>query len=293
MNGLSPHGAAACPTCNPNNPFTQDDNAEGAGQTRMMNTPASTVGQWLGQWLTERFPTDFMQANTAERADMGPRFPRAAGQTLGPLVAEPNQAPIVRKTVVGNVTLEASDAGKIARVETLLNRMAHTLGKPLLSGITVRIDDTMGDIGRNGTGNQATYQTTRDATTGKIFQDSIHINSQFVDYLASQPVGKAEAYLAAVLFHEQSHRDVMQAAEKRGQFHNITQADEKNANERAQAGIAQYYPTSFSWLQQHYFTPFTQHFNEAYGGLEQATLADMQVIDQGNATYNQRFFATH
>jgi hypothetical protein len=257
--------------------------------------PATSVTQWLSQWLMDRFPADFIAQ--ASLPGKEPRFPAPvtdpALEDLSPVTgrALPNQPPPIERTLSNGVTVVANQEKNIKRLDTLLKRMQQRLGRPLIEHIKLVIDDHMGDIGqRNGTGNQAAYQNTRDAASGKIFQETLHINTQFLDYLSRQPISKAEAYLAAVLFHEQSHRDVLKAAEQQNQFHRISQSDEKNANERAEAGIAQFYPEYYSWLRQNYFGLFREHFTEAYGGLPVATDADLNVIKAGNRVYNQRFF---
>jgi hypothetical protein len=256
----------------------------------MPNAPTTSVSNWLHHWLLERFPSDFISQDSLPQ--LNTRFDNAAGTKAKDSTVLPNQKPLIEKTLANGVTVVASSDKAIQRLDTLLTRMSHKLGRPLVEHIRIVLDDTLGEISpRNGAGMQAVYQNTRDAGNGKIFQESLHINTQFLDYLARQPVGKAEAYLAAVLFHEQSHRDVLKAAEQQGTFHRISQSDEKNANERAEAGIAQFYPEHFSWLRQNYFGLFRQHFTEFYGGLPAASAEDLHVIKAGNQTYNQRYFA--
>jgi hypothetical protein len=261
------------------------------------NTPASSVNGWLGTWLNARTPQDFIPlANlTANLSKNQASFPQlsslATGTKLATPVALPNQPALKTRAIGSGVTLTADSDQKLNRVETLLKRINTKLGRPLLENVKVVVDNTLGDIGSfTGTGMQAVYQNTRYAGSGQIFEESLHINSQFIDYLARQPIGKAEAYLAAVLFHEQSHREVMQAAAKKQQFHDVSQADERNANERAEAAIAQHYPQYYSWLGQHYFDLFRTHFTQAYGALPLPTDEDWQVIHEGNKQYNLKYF---
>jgi hypothetical protein len=268
------------------------ESAPNAGAGIEGHSPATSVGDWLNNWLVERFPSDFIPAGSVRAARELSR-PLPGDKALAPKKASQtaNTPALKEKLIANSVTLAADNDQKIARLETLLKRIGQKLGKPLLQNIRVVIDDSLGNIGqRNGTGNQAAYQNTRDANSGKIYQESLHINSQFLDYLIRQPIGKAEAYLAAILFHEQSHRDVLLAAEAQGTFHRITQADERNANERAEAAIAQHYPEYYSWLRQNYFDLFRHNFNEAYGSLPPPREEDWQLIYSGNSHYNQRYF---
>ena len=287
MKGVNLYGAAT-----PHGPISyasKPTTAHSQKETAMPNAPTTSVSNWLQHWLLERFPSDFIPQATLPQ--LSTRFKHTAEAKIDPKPL-PNQKPLVEKTLANGVSVASNSEKDIQRLETLLTRMAHKLGRPLVENIRIVLDDSLGDISpRNGAGMQAIYQNTRDAGNGKIFQESLHINTQFLDYLSKQPVGKAEAYLAAVLLHEQSHRDVLKAAEQTGTFHRISQSDEKNANERAEAGIAQFYPEYFSWLRQNYFGLFRQHFTEFYGGLPVASDADLNIIKAGNKTYNQRYFA--